>query len=83
MIRLLLLTLLFFLAYTAYNAVVRSLQGRKPIPKDKSPEGEEMVRDPQCGTFVPRSMALEESIKGEKHFFCSAKCWDVFTGKMG
>ena len=80
MIRLLLLALLFFLAYTAYNAVVRSLQGRKTLPKDKSPEGEEMVRDPQCGTFVPRSMALEKSIKGEKHFFCSASCRDMFTG---
>jgi YHS domain-containing protein len=83
MIRLLLLALLFFLAYTAYNAFVRSLPGRKTLPKDKSREGEEMVRDSQCGTFVPRSMALEKSIQGEKHFFCSAKCRDIFTGKKG
>lgn len=81
MIRLLLLALLFFLAYTVYNAVVRSLSGGRPLPKDKSRQGEEMVRDPQCGTFVPRSVALEKSVKGEKHFFCSARCRDMFTGK--
>jgi YHS domain-containing protein len=81
MIRLLLLALLFFLAYTVYNAVVRSLPGRKPLPRDKSRQGEEMVRDPQCGTFIPRSMALEKSIRGEKHFFCSERCRDTFTGK--
>ena len=80
MIRLLLLALLFFLAYTVYNAVVRSLPGRRPLPKDKTPQGEEMVRDPQCGTFVPRSMALEKTVRGEKHFFCSARCRDIFTG---
>jgi YHS domain-containing protein len=81
MIRLLLLALLFFLAYTVYNAVVRSLPGRKRPPANTSRQGEEMVRDPQCGTFVPRSMALEKSIKGEKHFFCSARCRDMFSGK--
>jgi YHS domain-containing protein len=82
MIRLLLLALLFFLAYTVYNAVVRSLPGRGgTTPREKGRQGEEMVRDPQCGTYVPRGMALEKSIKGEKHFFCSARCRDMFTGK--
>lgn len=81
MIRLLLLALLFFLAYTVYNAVVRSLPGRRPLPKDKSRQGEEMVRDPHCGTYVPRSMAMEKTIKGEKHYFCSERCRDTFMGK--
>ena len=83
MIRLLLLALLIFLAYTVYTAVVRALPGRKSLPRDKSRQGEEMVRDPQCGTFVPRSIALEKSIQGEKHFFCSARCRDMYKDKKG
>lgn len=82
MIRLLLLALLFFLAYTVYNAVVRSLSGRggEP-PPEKSRQGEDMVKDPQCGTYVPRGDALEKTVRGKKYFFCSARCRDIFTGK--
>jgi len=83
MIRLLLLALLFFLAYTVYNAVVRSLPGRRggATPREKGRQGEEMVRDPQCGTYVPRGDALEKSVRGKKYFFCSVRCRDTFTGK--
>ena len=82
MIRLLLLALLFFLAYTVYNAVVRSLSGRGGAPPpEKTRQGEEMVKDPQCGTYVPRGDALEKTVRGKKYFFCSARCRDTFTGK--
>ncbi len=81
MIRLLLLLLLFFLAYTLFTAFLRALpRGRNgSVPPEKSRRGEEMVHDPQCGTYLPRSQALTKTIRGEKHFFCSAECRDAFV----
>ncbi|MFA5515815.1 MAG: PP0621 family protein [Desulfuromonadales bacterium] len=80
MIRLLLLLILFFLAYTFFTVLLRALpRGRSAgLPPEKSKRGEEMVRDTQCGTYIPRSQALEKSIRGEKYFFCSAECRDAF-----
>ncbi len=79
MTKILLLILLFFLAYTAYTAMVR-LFSAKPdrLPKEKTPEGEDMVKDPVCGVFLPRCDAVEETIAGRRHYFCSTECRDRF-----
>ncbi|MDY0262229.1 MULTISPECIES: YHS domain-containing protein [Syntrophotalea] len=37
-----------------------------------------MVRDPHCGTFVPRSLALKKVIKGQTYYFCSQRCLESF-----
>jgi YHS domain-containing protein len=83
MIRFLLLALLFFLGYTLFQVLTRSLTGR---PGGKKPaagtrDGEEMVRDPQCGTYLPRSDAVTAVIQGRTHHFCSAACREAFTAK--
>jgi uncharacterized protein len=88
MIKLLLFTILFFLAYTFFTAASRLLTGGRqpPLPPEKTRRGEEMVRDPQCGTYVPRGQALEKTIGGEKVYFCSSECHTAFrqrTGKNG
>ncbi len=82
MIRLLILVLLGFLAYTLFTAVTRKLGGGPSSSSDaKGPKGEQMVQDPQCGTFLPRSEALTKVVRGEKHHFCSEKCRDAFVRK--
>ncbi len=37
-----------------------------------------MVRDPHCGIFVPRSLALKKVIKGKTYYFCSEECLKSF-----
>lgn len=82
MIRLLLLALLFFLGYTVYDVFFRGISGGgKPLPKEKTSRGEDMVRDPHCGMYIPRGDAIEKVIKGQKHFFCSGDCRDAFLNK--
>ncbi|BCR03349.1 hypothetical protein DESUT3_04180 [Desulfuromonas versatilis] len=82
MIRLLIFALLCFLIYTLYTAVIRSLSGKGgTLPGEKTRRGEDMVQDPQCGTYLPRSDALEKSVNGTRHFFCSKECRDAFPGK--
>jgi len=82
MIRLLLLALLFYLGYSFLRSLLRSLPGRPSVPREAaSARGEEMVRDPQCGTYLPRGAALEKTVRGERHYFCSRECRDAFLGK--
>lgn len=82
MIRLLLLALLFFLGYTLVQALLRGLGGRRQgPPPSRTREGEDMVRDPQCGTFVPRSDAVTVTSRGETRYFCSAKCRDAWLSR--
>jgi uncharacterized protein len=82
MIKLLILGILGFLAYTFFTAIIRLVTGgKKAAPPQKTRQGEDMVRDPQCGTYLPRGDAIEKTIGGEKHYFCSARCRDEFIAK--
>lgn len=85
--RLLILALLGFLVYTLWSALRRALSGpppsRAPRSSARGARGEDMVQDPQCGTYVPRGDALESQIGGERRYFCSARCRDAFREKQG
>ena len=54
----------------------------RPAPPRPMPErsGGELVRDPQCGTYIPKASALTLNAGGAVHYFCSAKCRDAYTG---
>lgn len=79
MIRFLWLFFLFLLCYYLVTAISGLFTGRPHSPPpEKSPEGEAMVRDPHCGIFVPRSLALKKVIKGKTYYFCSEECLKSF-----
>ena len=66
--------------YWAMRELFRSgSQGRSDGDRD----GEEMVRDPQCGVYVPVTSALKKKIKGETVYFCSRECEDTFKTNSG
>ncbi|PLX76000.1 MAG: hypothetical protein C0615_07325 [Desulfuromonas sp.] len=81
MIRLLLFALFFYLCYTLLNFILRSFAAKSMQPPEKTADGEAMVRDPQCGTYVPRGDAIAKTIRGEHHYFCSEACRDEYSGK--
>lgn len=37
-------------------------------------EGGQLVRDPNCGTYVPMGRALKEGSGGDAVYFCSETC---------
>jgi uncharacterized protein len=39
---------------------------------------EEMVRDPVCQLYLPRSEAIRRKVQGREYFFCSPGCLDKF-----
>jgi len=79
MLRFLWLFFLFLLCYYLVTAIAGlfSRSTHRPPPA-KSPEGEVMVHDPHCGTFVPRSLAHKKVIKGQTYYFCSQQCLENF-----
>jgi hypothetical protein len=50
-------------------------QRTKPLQR----AGGTLVRDPQCGTYVPESRALTVRARSGTLHFCSAACRDAWT----
>jgi YHS domain-containing protein len=44
--------------------------------RTRSKAAEDLVRDPVCNTYVPRSRALSAVIEGRPEHFCSEACRD-------
>ncbi len=78
MIKLLLLALLFFLGYSFFQALFPPRGAGRRQPKNRTRDGEEMVQDPQCGTYLPLSEALSATVRGKQHYFCSRKCRNLY-----
>lgn len=77
--------LLIFLAVLVVYRTVRRLlmpgRGRDAVrgaERQVIHKGE-MVRDPVCGTFVPREGSDTLVRGGVKHYFCSPRCRDEFS----
>ncbi len=47
-------------------------------PPRRVADGEDLVRDPVCETYVPRSAAVSATIGGEVRLFCSEACAERF-----
>jgi YHS domain-containing protein len=76
-----LLFLALFVALGYLLAQLIALKRRTPrAPEPRQPTGvtEEMVRDPYCQIYLPRSQAIRGKVRGQEHFFCSPGCLEKF-----
>ncbi len=50
------------------------------LPRGKQTDSlaEEMVRDPVCGCYVPKSQSFSISYREKKLFFCSPECFQKY-----
>ncbi|HSF31615.1 MAG TPA: hypothetical protein VLK82_14225 [Candidatus Tectomicrobia bacterium] len=76
---LLFLALIVGLAYL----ISHLLFPRRRVPPDtrrqpSMPVTEDMVRDPVCQLYLPRSEAIRRTIRGQEQFFCSPGCLDKY-----
>ncbi len=73
-IRFILTLALLYLAYRVGKYIFQlSDEGSRKGPTEKI-TSEDLVKDPQCGTYVPQSEAVKSTIGGEEHSFCSEEC---------
>jgi YHS domain-containing protein len=72
----LLLTVLYYLLRQMFRGFNTSLQDDQAKSAVQGPDDEQdqMVEDPVCHIFVPRRIALIESIGGREYCFCSKEC---------
>jgi len=42
------------------------------------PKGEDLVQDPLCRTYVPKSQAYVKEIEGHEQYFCSSECCEKY-----
>jgi YHS domain-containing protein len=70
-----------FLAYTGFQFIKQALLKPPEPPAEKTTRGEDMVLDPECGTYVPKNDAIKGVIKGKTTYFCSTECKEKFKEK--
>jgi len=79
---LVLLVVVRLIVRTVYSAIGRR---QSPTPSPRVPEraGGALVRDPQCGTYVPEARALVLGRGTDALHFCSATCRDAWAAAHG
>lgn len=69
---------IFAVLVIAFILLVRSLF----VPSGKEEKQTmEMVKDPNCETYVPKNEAVCKTVTGTTHYFCSEKCADEYAAK--
>jgi len=54
----------------------------QPSPKPTERLGGELVRDPNCGTYIPKERAIAVGAGAGIKYFCSAVCRDAYEEKV-
>ena len=78
LVRLLIWLIVGFLVYTVYQMIRQAVSKPHGTPPEKTNRGEDMIRDPECGTYVPRNDAVKAEAKGKPSYFCSTECRDKY-----
>ena len=77
LLRLVVVFLILYLIFVALRSIVRrgKTAGSGKFPSE--PDGEDMVLDPQCQSYVPKSNAVTQSGR----YFCSRECARLYLSR--
>ena len=81
--RLWVILVLIFVLYLAVKALIGFTYLSSRRRKRRGELGGEMVRDPVCETYIPRTTALVKYSDGQTVYFCSQLCVDAYLKKSG
>ena len=76
--------LLFLVLVVALGYLMSSLVfAKRRVPRQAGRQtpptvAQEMVRDPVCQLYLPRTEAIRRKVRGQELFFCSPGCLDKF-----
>jgi len=80
-VRLLVILILFFVIYLVARLLIGISSLSNQRRKQREESGGEMVKDPVCDTYVPKSGAIEKHVDGQSLYFCSQDCATAFDKK--
>jgi YHS domain-containing protein len=69
---------ILLLAGIVYFLVKRAFSPGKRKVVEPEDRGEEMVQDPVCGCYIPKSQALSLPSQGGKIYFCGEECFQKY-----
>ena len=74
---------ILILLYVGYRVVtmfrrVKSQEVKGYRVDAAPPKGEDLVQDPFCRTYVPKSQAYLKEIEGRPQYFCSRECCEKY-----
>jgi len=83
--RLILFFLILFAIYYLFKRWVRGFFGQTRQGPERKPPPiiDELVKDPVCGTYVPKREAIVYGKKGKLYYFCSKECLEKFKKESG
>jgi uncharacterized protein len=76
LLRVLLITMIIRVVFGFFSqlSAPRSRRAPGPAPRPKERAGGTLVRDPQCGTYIPAARALSSGSGPDLQYFCSEDC---------
>ncbi|MGH7853726.1 MAG: PP0621 family protein [Candidatus Binatia bacterium] len=77
LLRLLILFLLCYVAFAALRSIVRRGKDGLSGKLNSESNGEDMVLDPQCQSYIPKSNAVAQSGR----YFCSRECAQLYLNR--
>jgi len=77
LLRLVITFAIFYVLFSVLKSIVVRATGKSSIQVQSKAEGEDMVFDPQCQSYIPKSGALEQSGK----YFCSQECARLYLSR--
>ena len=83
-IKVLVILVLFYVVYKIVKMFqrVKSQEVKDYHVNATSSKGEDLVQDPFCRTYVPKSQAYVREINGRQQYFCSSECCEKYlSGK--
>ena len=83
-VRILVILFLIRLLLRFLSGVARGYASPGPSQKPNQPatrEGGQLVRDPNCGTYVPVGRALREGSGDNAVYFCSDACRNAWAAR--
>lgn len=60
------------------TSAIRPHNNKKCDP-EQDENSAEMVKDPQCQTYIPKALAIQKQIRGETYYFCGHECAAKFA----
>jgi uncharacterized protein len=83
MLRLIVAIIIVYLVYRLAKLIfLPSGKKQEHFPGGPTPiEGEDMVQDPYCKTYIPVSTAYKASVNGKTLYFCSHECFEKYEAE--
>jgi YHS domain-containing protein len=76
--RFLISVVVLYLLYKVIKGILPSLKKKDNISHQPSEIMEDLMEDPCCHAYVPKSSSYETVINGKKTYFCSRDCYLKF-----